>query len=190
MRRFGWVCLAVLILATPRSGHAQQAEKPLPKFEDYPVKEIFAGAPHPPVLVTREQRLYRTRIREGVEKGWGVWVNGETGREQNQPGPNFAGHYIVIFWGCGAACIRMAMSDAETGAVFGPPVTEGQFALAPLMFPDSAGGSAIVEYRLDSSLMILKTTPHPDRRGSIPYAFYFVWQRDHWALLRRLPLEQ
>ena len=42
-----------------------------------------------PKIVTPVQRKYRTRIRQGVEKGWGVLRDG---REQNHPGPNFAGN--------------------------------------------------------------------------------------------------
>jgi hypothetical protein len=169
---------------------AQANATRLPKFEDYPVKEVFNGTPHPPIIVTPEQRLFRTRIREGVEKGWGVWINGEWSKEQKGPGPNFAGHYIVIVWGCGSGCIRMVISNAETGRVYNPPISEGGFGLPMLIFPDSAGGAAEVQYRKDSRLMIVRATPHADRRGAIPYAFYFLWQGDHWTLLRRVRIQE
>jgi hypothetical protein len=54
---------------------AQSTTTPLPKFEDYSVNEIFDHTPHPPILTTPQQRRFRTRIREGVEKGRGVWIN-------------------------------------------------------------------------------------------------------------------
>ena len=73
-----------------------------PKFEDYPVIEVFRGTPAAPILATAEQRMYRTRIRNGVAAG---------------AGPNFAGHYFVISWGCGSNCAMMAMVDARTGEV-------------------------------------------------------------------------
>jgi hypothetical protein len=161
-----------------------------PKFEDFPVREIFDRTPHPPILTTSEQRLFRTRIREGVAKGWGVWVNGEWSKEQNRPGPNFAGHYIVIVWGCGSGCIMMAMTDAETGTVFMPPFSEAGFGLPMLVFPDSVGRAANLEYRRDSRLMIIKATPHADRRSAVPYAFYYLCEGDHWTLLRRVRIER
>lgn len=170
---------------------AQTHSKPLPAFEDYPVKDIFKGTPHPPIFTTPEQHRFRTRIREGVEKGWGVWVNGEWSKEQNRAGPNFAGHYIVVVWGCGAPCLTMVVCDAATGAVYSPPISArpGGLALPLLEPPGSAGGDAEVEYRLDSQLMIVKATPHVDRPDAASYTFYFLWRGDQWKLLRRVMLE-
>jgi hypothetical protein len=122
-QRYGLLILAILTWSVHQSAAAQTLSKPLPQFEDYPVKEVFNQPPHTPILTTPEQHHYRTRIREGVEKGWGVWINGEWGKEQNRPGPNFAGYYIVIVWGCGAPCLMMAVCDARTGAVYNPPLS-------------------------------------------------------------------
>jgi hypothetical protein len=36
---------------------------------------------------------------------------------------NFAGHYILASWGCGASCIMAATVDAKTGAVSWLPFT-------------------------------------------------------------------
>jgi hypothetical protein len=154
------------------------------------VTEIFTRSPHPPILVSPEQRMFRTRIREGVEKGWGVWINGEWSKEQNRSGPNFAGHYIVIIWGCGSGCIRMAMSDAVTGVVFDPPVSDGALALPMLVFPNSAGRAADTEWRRDSRLMIVRATPHSNLQNAVSYAFYFLWRSEHWTLLRRVRIEE
>lgn len=88
--------------------------------------EIFRGTPAAPILVTVDQRLFRTRIREGVAKGTGVLRDGK-----EQPGPNFAGHYIVVRWPCGSPCGMMAIVDAETGKFYSPPISEG-FLLPPL----------------------------------------------------------
>ena len=179
----------VVTLSVLQSAAAQSHSRPLPKFEDYPVKEIFNRTAHPPILVTHEQHRFRTRIREGVEKGWGVWINGEWGKEQNRPGPNFAGHYVVIVWGCGAPCLMMAVCDAETGAVYNPPLsaTSG-LALPLLVFPNSVGRDADIEYRLDSQLMLIKATPHSDRPEAESYSFYFLLQGKQWKLLRRVPI--
>jgi hypothetical protein len=185
-------CVALLIstVATFQIARSQQPATRLPRFEDYPVTEVFTRAPHPPILVTPEQHMFRTRIREGVEKGWGVWINGEWAKEQNRPGPNFAGHYIVIIWGCGSGCIEMAVSDAATGVVYDPPVSDGGLALPMLVFPNSAGRAADTEWRRDSRLMIVRATPHANRQDAVSYAFYSLWQGEHWTLLRRVQIEE
>ena len=181
--------VAIMTVAALRNAYPQQSTKPLPKFEAYPVRDVFHGVPHAPIP-TAEQRLYQTQIRDGVEKGWGVWVNGQWSKDPPQPEPNFAGHYIVIFWGCGTGCIRMAISNAQTGAIYGPPISAGGFALPMLMGTESVGRAPDVEYRIDSRLMIVKATPHWERRDAVSYAFYFLWRGERWTLLRRVPLEE
>jgi hypothetical protein len=179
----------MLVLIALQRACAQSHAQPLPKFEDYPVNAVFTGTPHPTILVTREQRLFRTRIRDGVEKGLGVWVNGEYNREQNEPGPNFAGHYIIIAWGCGSDCISMAMSDAKTGAIYTLPLSRGQFGLPLLWLRNVLAGPAETKYRKDSRLLIIRATTAAGSSSNVaPFAFYFLWQADHWALLRREPI--
>ena len=191
LRRRGMNLLIALAMSSVfQSAMAQIHWKPLPKFEDYPAKEVFNGSPHPPILVTREQRRFRTRIREGVEKGWGVWINGEWGKEQNRPGPNFAGDQIVIVWGCGTACLMMAVSDARNGTVRNPPLSEGGLYLPSLLLPMSAGRAPSLEFRRDSELMIIKATPRSDRPDPKSYAFYFLLQGNHWKLLRRVAITE
>lgn len=76
-----------------------------PRFEDYLVT-VYGEPPVSPHIVAYSHRRYRTRIRQGVGKGWGVYQEQE---EQNKPGPNFAGDMIVIQWGCGAPCLMAAI---------------------------------------------------------------------------------
>jgi hypothetical protein len=179
--------LARLIVA--QSVGAQPHSTPLPRFENYPVKEVFNESPHPPIIATPEQRRYRTMIRQGVEKGWGVRINGEWGKEQNRPGPNFAGHYVVIVWGCGAPCLMMVICDARTGAVYNPPLSStGGIGLPLLVPPRSVGGNADFEFRRDSRLMIINATPHAERWDAVSYTLYFLWKDDQWKLLRRVPI--
>lgn len=49
-------------------------------------------------------RTFRTRIRNGLADG-----------------PNFAGHYSVIIFGCGASCQGYFITNTKTGEVIGPP---------------------------------------------------------------------
>jgi hypothetical protein len=45
--------------------------------------------------------MYQTRLREGAKKG-----------------PNFAGYFTLVSWGCGSSCQEWAVIDARTGRVF------------------------------------------------------------------------
>jgi hypothetical protein len=46
----------------------------------------------------RYGRAFRTRLREGAGGG-----------------PNFAGTFTVVIWGCGAPCQMVAVIDARSG---------------------------------------------------------------------------
>jgi hypothetical protein len=50
-------------------------------------------------------RKYRSRISEGY----------------NSKGVNFAGHYCMIYWGCGSPCQASALVDLNTGIVYDGP---------------------------------------------------------------------
>jgi hypothetical protein len=76
----------------------------------------------------------------------------------------------------------------EPGAVYNPPLSAaGRLILPLLVFPNSAGRDADIEYRRDSQLMIIKATPNSDRPDAEPYSFYFLLQDKQWELLRRAP---
>lgn len=180
------------LLATVISA-AAQGTPALPRFEDYPADHLFQGKPAPPKLDSPAARLYRTRIRDGVEKGWGVhdggWgVHGE-GQGSERPGPNFAGHYVVIRWGCGSPCIQLAIVDAQTGSVYSPPMTaQGSgFVLPLLTVGNRVSRPAEVDFRLDSRLMIMRATPVQSERHP-SYEHYFVVEHNRWKLLRRVRL--
>jgi hypothetical protein len=71
----------------------------IPQFKDFPANGNYAGK-NAPVIITRRDRMFRTILREAA-------------KEQ----PNFAGHYILAAWGCGAGCLMGAVIDANTGKV-------------------------------------------------------------------------
>src|SRR5947208_3010419 len=100
-----WLLIALLSQSMPANNQTGK----LPLFGDFPSKGLFHGKPAPPILRTAGQRLFRTRIREAAKGG-----------------PNFAGHYTIVEWGCGTSCISVAISDTETGMVY-----EGPFGQLP-----------------------------------------------------------
>jgi len=74
-----------------------------------------------------DARLYRTKLQEGAALG-----------------PNFAGRYSLVSWGCGTECQMIGIVDLPTGEVLG---IEGE-----RHFPIASRG---VEFRLSSKLLIL-----------------------------------
>jgi hypothetical protein len=182
----------LLASALATSAWSQTANTPLPRFEDHPVKQIYEGTPAAPKIVTPAEREYRTRITQGVEKGWGVLRDG---KEQNHPGPNFAGKMIVVKWGCGSPCLMMAMVDAETGDVYSLPLAMNDrsglptLALPWLRIGNSVGGNPEVTFRLESRLMVIRATPDYFKENHHSYAHYFLWQNNEWHLIRRVRLQ-
>jgi hypothetical protein len=133
-----------------------------PRFEDFPVAVNFSGQPAPINLKSHNRaQLFRTRLTEGAAKG-----------------PNFAGHYTVVMWGCGTACQMLAVVDA----------TNGQVAFAP--FATSEGAS----YRLDSRLFIgnppenLKLFPKDFLASQNISVEYYIWENDKLRLICKLPI--
>ena len=65
-----------------------------PTFEQYPEHTSYRGPiAAPDVRSNPESRMFRTMIRKGAKRG-----------------PNFAGHYTMVFWGCGARCAAVAIA--------------------------------------------------------------------------------
>lgn len=122
-----------LVCALALSAGAQVSTRP--SFSDFPVKEVFRGEPAGPKLVTRGEQMMRTRIRNGAK------------------GPvEFAGHYTLPGWGCGAGCIGFAIVDSITGRVYEVP-----FSLEDLPYQwldtHEGEGHPRMDYRPDSRLM-------------------------------------
>src|SRR5262245_64816158 len=75
-----------------------------PAFESFPSGEIFKGKPAAPKVRLERHRRFQSKIVEGAAKG-----------------PNFAGHYTIVQWGCGASCISPLIVDAKTGVIYPLP---------------------------------------------------------------------
>lgn len=129
----------------------------MPRFEDYPVTEIYKG--NIASLEIAEDDFDRERLQWAID-------NQEV---------NFAGHYIFTDWSCGMWCKRFEIVDAKTGKVYGLDVSP-QVCLPHLKeefvcnenFKD-------IDYRIDSNLLILfgiRYENNPDgERGFHYYRF-------------------
>ena len=118
-----WNCHADIVKALMQAGARPEPtawrELRQPQFEDFSVSAVYNG-PHAPVdLRNPEAQTYRTRLREGAKKP-----------------PNFAGHYVLVDWGCGTECTVYMMVDVKNGRVFDGPqaLMGGTFRLNSSLF--------------------------------------------------------
>ena len=72
-----WTALPIALFCCflENSAIAQRGAKSF-QFESYPSGEVFLSSPVAPQINDPVHRRYRTRIRDGVEKGWGVFREG------------------------------------------------------------------------------------------------------------------
>jgi hypothetical protein len=107
MRKPSKLVALCLLTAAPGIAHAQRT----PTFEDCPATFRAGHAPTRLVLDARS-RVYRRAIADVAR------------------GPvNFAGHYVLAEWGCGAGCIMAAAVDTKTGRVTSLPFTVSDWPL-------------------------------------------------------------
>ena len=170
----------LVVIALVLSTRLVRAQNRMPRFEDYPVTEMFTGTQAVPILVGPEQRMFRTRIRNAVLKGEGVVADSESKRPLTKPGTNFAGRYVVVIWGCGSQCVMMAIVDAASGKVYDPPLAD-----KGTLYPHLDNLSNMeIGYRRGSSLMILRNAcrDFKDRRSCGTY--YFNWNDNRFDLVK------
>jgi len=148
------------------SAHRDTGEPPStyqgdsPTFESLVVTEQFTGKPARPVLAGRDALKYRTVITEGSREG-----------------PNFAGHFTIVEWGCGGGCVQFAIVDAKTGRVFMPPFYVGPRAVAE--GSDSEPEDPL-KYHKDSKLLIVNGSRNEKGEG----VYYYKWDMGKLTLIK------
>jgi len=152
-----------------------------PRFQEYPAGPLFKGPIAQPILSTREQRNYGTKIREGLSKGVGVWNGSWRSGPRDTRGPNFAGHYVVIRWGCGSNCLMMAVVDAVTGVVYSPPLSGVG---TELFVPIDPRSEQEIDFQPDSSLIVLRNACADFKSRSSCGTYYFNWHDNRFDLVR------
>jgi hypothetical protein len=123
-------------------------ESSVPRFADHRV-EIYGGAKAPLQMRrgTKEWK-YRTVISEGYRNG----------------SVDFAGHYVVVTWGCGTSCLMWAFVDALNGAVY--------------MLDFASTGA---DYRADSALIIANPPSNPEDCVGMEGSFFDALCRGDYA---------
>ncbi len=143
-----------------------------PLFEDH-FREMHVGDNAPLKFGADPMALlFKTRLRQ--------WNRGKV---------NFAGHYILASWGCGAECVQFMVIDVETG------ITYHQENLSYIagynIDPDfdheeaSMGGHGSLHFRPNSGMLMVVGAPNEDesRRG----ISYYLWRAKTFQLMRFIP---
>ncbi len=159
--------ILILLLVAVVPNVAAQGRLP-PSFADYAVSEKFVGSLAPARIRGRWAHMFRTRIRLGALEG-----------------PNFAGRYRVVTWGCGSDCILFAIVDAKSGRVYAPPSFAG-VSRVPSQEEDP------LQFRSGSRLLIIAGSKvfQEGRRGDgRPAKYYYKWDGGRLVLIRRSKLK-
>ena len=118
-----------------------------PHFEEYRADPRRVDRPAPLALGSREARRYRSLIGA-----------------QSSQGPNFAGDYTIVAWGCGSACSAFAIVDARTGrAHFPPGLSAIDTSHVDYGGPESPLRYNALRFRPDSRLIAVLGAPGGDR---------------------------
>jgi hypothetical protein len=135
-------------------------------FNRYPAR--VSAKPHkpvPPDVRRGTPHLYRTVIRQEAKQA-----------------PDFAGNYILIRIGCGAATVCPAILDANTGTVFFPP----KLRVASALLLDTGDTDVdTLNYRQNSRLLIVFGTPNENPKND--GMSYYLWRSDKLTLIRFVP---
>jgi hypothetical protein len=142
-----------------------------PAFAAFPARPEAGLRPAAIRLDQPRAREFRTQLREAARGG-----------------VNFAGHYILATWGCGSACIEMAIIDARSGEVsFDPRLSDVSLArVGPDEGVEGAGnGASAARFRRDSRLVVVLGAPQEDeaREG----AAFYDWTGARLRLIRFVP---
>jgi hypothetical protein len=80
----------------------------LPDFKTFIIDTIYDGVPAKiDFRSDHELKKFRTAIRAGYKTNK----------------LNFAGHYCLVYWGCGSPCKQSAIVDLRTGKVYDGPTS-------------------------------------------------------------------
>jgi hypothetical protein len=158
------VASAVFLLTSPIIAQKTGA----PAFNQYPATVEKATARSIDFKRYPNARSFRTRLSQALAGG-----------------VNFAGHYVVAGWGCGAGCISGAIIDARTGNVFFPE----EFAEIGVWYGKDNYAEEPVGYRKNSRLLIILGVPgskegQPDKPSG---EYYYEWVNDQLKLIKFVP---
>lgn len=108
----------------------------VPQFKNYPVEQIYTNENHP-LILNEFGKKYKTRLSYALK----------------HDKPNFAGHYIVVTWGCGTGgCNTGAVVDAITGEAYPFPISISSVSPLKPEYENDNGQELI--YKLKSRIIV------------------------------------
>lgn len=137
------------------------AQNRTPQFKDYPAGAVYKGK-NAPVKLTRADRMFRTRLTFASKQK-----------------PNFAGHYVLTYWGCGTECLSGAAIDVKTGKVH-----RIDFSLCCWEHYGDDNFKP-VNFRLDSKLIVF-TGARNEKEGDKAVHFYKI-ENGRFVFIKTLP---
>lgn len=133
-------------------GLTSQERNPRPQFSAYPVKEVYRGEPAKPII-TKEWLSSRTMIRRGADSD-----------------VEFAGHYTIPRWGCGADCNGFVIVDSINGKIYQGLALEE----LPFNWEKAHGGDAVKRMEFHPNSRLLKVNACPDEANCGLYDYLMV----------------
>ena len=130
----------------------------LPRFSSFPVTDTGPVSPAP-LKFGRDTlaRRFRTVLQEGARRG-----------------PNFAGQFTIIGWGCGSSCQMNAVVDARSGRIFQPWIQT-------MMAADYRRNSNLfIADPPDSALAAFGDAARSEKCAVCGTPAAYVWRGDHF----------
>jgi hypothetical protein len=143
------LCLFLTLLQITAFG---QAIPHRPNFTDYTVKQVYKGPPAAPIL-SKDQRTFRTMIRTGAKSD-----------------VEFAGHYTVPMFGCGAECSAFFIVDSVTGRVY----DEFSVSALPEKWLEKQSGDPPDRFQFEPSSRLFKVNGCPNEQDCGYYDYVMV----------------
>ena len=158
------VCMLLLIVG------AVAQDTRTPRFEQYPAKVEKARVKAIDFKRNPDARTFRSRLSEAIREG-----------------VNFAGHYVVVGWGCGTGCISGAIIDARTGDVFWPQ----EFNALSVWYGGDSYADEPVGYRKNSRLLVISGSPGvKEGDADKPQGkYYYEWKGNRLHLIKYVKLK-
>jgi hypothetical protein len=148
-------CCAVLFVIASAS-ICGAAQKRMPTFSQYPSKLERLRISKIDFRKYPDARTYRSRLTDGLKRGI-----------------NFAGHFVIVGWGCGTGCTNAAVIDGRSGKLMWPE----EFMNVDASYGDGYSDVQL-DFRRNSRLLVIHGRPGTaDESGSAEPAgdHYFLW---------------
>jgi hypothetical protein len=138
----------------------------LPNYSQFPAKVEKKTAKKVNFESHQEAKFYRTNLKNAL-------ANSDV---------NFAGKYILTYWGCGTGCRQGSLIDVQTGNAFFPTELQGVYA-GGIEF----GNHDMLEFKKNSNLLIIYGYAGSGFKSddkSQQGIYYFQWNDKAFKLLK------